>query len=174
MMGMVLRTTSAALLIGPLIVTSAQSSEARNATLDVASPAAQLADLEWLVGEWVGQGIGGEATEAWSSPAGAQMVGHFRQTRADGSIWFYELMTVKQTGASLELRLKHFNADLTGWEEKAQVVSFKLLAVEGEAWHFDGLTIRRDGPECMTVTVRIVSRDHTEHETVFRYRRVRR
>jgi hypothetical protein len=173
-MGEALRTTLAALTIGLVIVPAARGGETRTAAPNAVSPAAQLTDLEWLVGEWVGEGLGGQAIEAWSSPAGGQMAGHFRQARADGSIWFYELMTVAQTGASLELRLKHFNADLTGWEDKAHVVSFRLIGVESEAWYFDGLTIRRDGPERMIVAVRIANQDSTERETVFRYRRVRR
>jgi hypothetical protein len=74
---------------------------------------------------------------------------------------------------SLEYRLKHFNADLTGWEEKAEVVRFPLVAVEPDAWYFDGLTIRKEGQGGMIAAVRIGNRDGTSREAVFRYRRDR-
>jgi hypothetical protein len=54
-------------------------------------------------------------------------------------------MTIVAEGGSISYRLKHFNADLTGWEEKNEVQSFGLVAREGDTWFFDGLTIRRDG-----------------------------
>jgi hypothetical protein len=81
--------------------------------------------------------------------------------------------TIVQVGASLEYRLKHFNQDLTGWEEKNQVVTFRLVAVEKDAWYFDGLTVRRDGPDGMVGAVRIDSKDGPPREAVFRYRRVK-
>ena len=40
------------------------------------------------------------------------------------------------------LRLKHFNADLTGWEEKDDMVTFRLLGLEPCAAYFHGLTLR--------------------------------
>jgi len=77
------------------------------------SPPARLEDLAWLQGQWEGAGLTGPATEVYSSPAGGQIAGHFRQLR-DGRVWFFEIMAIAQVGPSLEYRLKHFNEDLTG------------------------------------------------------------
>ena len=145
--------------------------ETRTMAPGAQSPPARLEDLAWLQGAWEGAGISGPATEVYSGPAGGQIVGHFRQLRGEG-IWFYEIMTIAQVGASLEYRLKHFNQDLTGWEEKAQVVRFRLVAVEKDTWYFEGLTIRRDGPDGMIGAVRIDSKDGPR-EAVFKYRRVK-
>ena len=93
-----------------------------------AAPPATLADVAWLQGSWEGEGIeGAPALEAYAPAAGGQMVGHFRQLNKDGTVMFYELITIVEEGGSLAYRLKHFNADLTGWEEKGKVVSFPLI-----------------------------------------------
>ena len=100
------------------------------AALAVTSPPATLADLSWLAGSWEGEGIdGAPALEAYASPAGGQMVGHFRQLNRDGSVMFYELITIVEEGGSLSYRLKHFNPDLTGWEEKDKVVALSLIHI---------------------------------------------
>lgn len=132
---------------------------------------AKLADLAWLAGVWSGEGIGGHpAYETYSPPAGGQIVGHFTQTGADGP-QFHELITLVQRGDSIALRLKHFNADLEGWEtaDAAAVVEFPFVAREGESWYFAGLTMRREGPDAMTAAVRVSDEGD---ELVFHYQRV--
>lgn len=137
-----------------------------------APPPARVADLAWLAGTWEAEGLTGPAREVYSAPIGGQMTGHFIQTRGDG-IWFFEIVSIAEVNGSLEYRLKHFNADLTGWEEKNEVQRFPLVAVENGAWYFDGLTIRRDGSDGMIGAVRIDAGDRPSREAVFRYRRVR-
>ena len=154
------------------LAAGAQAQETRTMKPGAASPPAKLEDLAWLHGHWEGPGITGPATEVYSAPAGGQIVGHFRQLR-DGRIWFFEIMAIAQVGSSLEYRLKHFNEDLTGWEEKGTVLTFPLVAVEHDAWYFDGLTIKRDGPDGMIGAVRIGNKDGSSREAVFKYRRVK-
>lgn len=137
------------------------------------APAARLADLGWLAGRWEGTGIdGGAASESYSPPAGGQIVGHFRQLTRDGSVMFYEIMTIAEVGKTLHFRVKHFNPDMTGWEEKERVVSFPLVAVTRDAWIFNGLTLRRVDANAMVATVRIRDAAQKERELTFRYRRV--
>ena len=150
----------------------AWAQETRQRVEGQSPPAARLADLAWLVGTWEGQGITGPAREVYSAPMGGQMIGHFIQARGEG-IWFTEIMSIAEVGGSLEYRLKHFNEDLTGWEERERVIRFSLVAVERDAWFFDGLTIRRDGPDGMIGAVRVDNRDGSSREVVFRYRRAR-
>ena len=152
--------------------TSAAAQETRSAVPGQPSPPARLADAAWLVGAWEGEGISGPAREVYFPPAGGQLAGHFTQVRGDG-IWFYEIVTIVEVGNSLEYRLRHFNADLTGWEERDEVRRFPLVALENGALYFDDLTIRADGSDAMVGAVRIRNADGTSREAVFHYRRVR-
>lgn len=107
-------------------------------------PAAKVSDLAWLAGRWIGEGLGGQSEETWSEPAGGAMVGYFRLVR-DGKPVFYEILALVESEGSVEMRLKHVNPDMTGWEEKNDFVTFKLVKHEGTTAHFSGLTMRRIG-----------------------------
>ncbi|MBF9150344.1 DUF6265 family protein [Novosphingobium jiangmenense] len=139
----------------------------------MAAPPATLADIAWLKGSWEGEGIeGAPALEAYAPAAGGQMVGHFRQLNKDGTVMFYELITIVEEGGSLAYRLKHFNADLTGWEEKDKVVSFPLTDRKGDLLDFSGLVYERTGKNTMTASVQVNEGGKTE-TLVFRFRRKR-
>jgi hypothetical protein len=112
------------------------------ATPGESSPPARISDASWFAGDWTGQGLGGVAEEAWLVPAAASVAGVFRATRG-GQVTFYELMTVVEAGGSLVLRLKHFGADLRGWESPERAVDFALVRTRRSALQFDGLTYRR-------------------------------
>lgn len=156
-----------------LAAVAEQAPETRTTVVGAPAAKSELSDLTWLAGTWEGTGIdGGAATEVYTAPAGGQIVGHFRQLRPDGSVMFYELMTIAQVGNTLHYRLKHFDVDLTGWEEKTEVRSFPLIATGRDTWFFDGLTIRREGASGMVATVRVGNADGTNQELAFRYRRV--
>lgn len=118
-------------------------------------PAARIGELGWLRGEWVGHGLGGDALEVWSGDANGAMVGHFRSSGTDG-VRFYELMTLVEVQGSLVMRLKHFNADLKGWEEKDKTVDFPLARLKDRTAYFEGLTYRREGD---TLTVHVALSD---------------
>ena len=137
-----------------------------------AGPPARLADLSWLSGSWEGNGIeGAPALEAYATPAAGQMVGYFRQLNKDGSVMFYEIITIVEEGSSLAYRLKHFNADLTGWEDKDKVVVFPLTAATRKRWDFSGLVYERTGANTMTATVVVHGDNGKEEALVFRFRR---
>lgn len=104
--------------------------------------AAKIGDLAWMAGHWVGTGLGGVSEEVWSPPLGNNMMGMFRVVR-DGKVSFYELCAFVEEGGSLAMKVKHFNPDLTGREEKGEVRSFPLVKLDGQAAYFDGLTYRK-------------------------------
>ncbi|MEM1195469.1 MAG: DUF6265 family protein [Pseudomonadota bacterium] len=107
------------------------------------SPPASLDQMGWLVGQWQGEGIrGAPAMESWLPPLGGTMVGTFVQQEADGVIMFTEHLYLMEENGTLALRLKHFNADLTGWEQKDDMLTFRLLAIEECAAYFNALTLR--------------------------------
>ncbi|MDC0886892.1 DUF6265 family protein, partial [Altererythrobacter sp.] len=85
------------------------------------SPPAALSQFGRLEGQWLGDGIGGApAMESWLLPIGGTMVGTFVQQAAGGEILFTEHMYLMEEEGTLVLRLKHFNADLTGREKEGR------------------------------------------------------
>jgi hypothetical protein len=137
-----------------------------------ASPPATITDMAWLAGHWTGDGLGGQVEEIWSGPQAGAMMGMFRLVR-EGKTSFYELMTLVEENGRLSLRVKHFNPDLTGWEEKGETVDFPLVAIAGDRYHFDGLTFHRHGSDAVTIYVAISAKDGAVREEAFRYTRVR-
>lgn len=139
-------------------------------------PAATIADLDWLLGDWAGTGIGGHpAGESFSRAGENRLVGHFWQLDADGTPQFYELITIEPDGESLVMRLKHFQRDLTGWEEKAgdTAVEFRLRERAPGKWVFGAATFAQTAPDQLTVTVQVRSKSGDTSPLVFQYRRVR-
>lgn len=139
------------------------------------SPPATLAQMDWLVGQWVGEGIqGAPAMESWLPPMGGTMVGTFVQETADGAIMFSEHMYIVSHGGTLALKLKHFNDDLTGWETKDEMLTFRLVGIEPCAAYFNALTLRCADPEKpgegLVAAVRMKSDKPEPQELVFTFR----
>ncbi len=135
-------------------------------------PRAELSELGWLHGTWEGEGVGGAPSlEVWTAPIGGAMPGIFVQTDGKGGTMFSEFMQIAPDGDSLVVRLKHFNADLTGWEDKDKTVNFPLIAREEGALYFNGLTYKREDADRLTVAVRMRKGDGSTHELVFLFRR---
>lgn len=122
---------------------------------DTLSPPATIEDVSFLIGHWIGEGLGACAEELMAPFAGGQIMGMFRQMTAEGDLQFYEFYTIAEKDGSLILRIKHFNPDLTGWEEKGETVDFPLIAIEGTTAYFDGLTFSRQGKKGFASAVMI-------------------
>jgi hypothetical protein len=128
--------------------------------------------MAWLAGHWTGDGLGGRSEEIWSPPDHGVMMGMYRHIKDDKPV-FYELLTLVEERGSLVMRLKHFNPDLTGWEEKAESVSFPFVAKRDGVLHFDGMAFKPTGPDSVTVYLAIENRkDASVREAEFRYTRV--
>ncbi|MGH9459119.1 MAG: DUF6265 family protein [Thermoanaerobaculia bacterium] len=136
-----------------------------------AAPAtAPLDELSWLVGRWTGEGLGGRLEEIWAPADGGAMAGMFRLIR-DGETAIYEIFTLRDAGDGLKIRLKHFETDLTAWEERDEFVEFEYIGTKDGAVHFDGLTYRRDGEDEITVFLALREKDGTAREEALRMRR---
>ena len=96
------------------------------------------------------------------------MVGTFVQEDGEHGILFTEHLYLMEDEGSLVLKLKHFNADLTGWEEKDDMLTFRLVAIEPCAAYFHALTLRCDGDDGLLAAVRMKSDD----ELLFRFDRL--
>lgn len=133
-------------------------------------PSATVADAAWLAGRWTGEALGGRVEESWSPPEGGTMLGHFRLD-ADGRPRFYELLLLVEERGSLTMKVKHFDPDFAGWEEREACAEFPLAAVEPDALFFSGLTIRRRGGDGLAMALAMRGKDGALREESFVYRR---
>lgn len=168
--GRVIGSAMAALALCGAALAEEPARETRIGEKDFVSPPATFETVGWLIGQWEGEGIrGAPAMESWLKPMGGVMVGTFVQEDADGAIMFTEHMYLMQENGTLTLKLKHFNADLTGWEEKDDFLTFRLVEIEECAAYFNALTLRcadREKPgDGMVAAVRMKSGG----ELVFRF-----
>lgn len=138
-------------------------------TAFLAFAAATIADASWLSGRWVGEGLGGTVEETWAPAAGGQMVGHFQLVK-DGKPAFYELMMLDVQPRGLRLRVKHFNADFTAWEDKGGWHSFEPVSAEPNLLNFNGLTLARDG-ETLNIVVTMKQKDGRIEQVPLKLRR---
>ncbi len=133
---------------------------------------AEFSELEWLVGRWIGTGLGGDCEEVFLPAWNDSMIGTFRYAR-DGRLIFSEYFSlVKSQNGGLVLRLKHFHPDFTGWEEKSDFVEFPLIKLDGQTAYFGGITYRRVD-DALTVWVAIKDRDGKVREERFEFRQVK-
>ena len=84
---------------------------------------------------------------------------------------FYEIVTITEDGPSLTLKLKHFNKDLTGWEEKNEVREFKLVKKEKNKLWFEGMTFEFIDDNNFQVYLAIQKKDGTVIEEIFPYKK---
>jgi hypothetical protein len=130
---------------------------------------ALIGDLAWLAGSWSGDGLGGISEEMWSPPVGGIMVGTYRLIKGGRPV-FYEMCWILENEGTLILRLKHFNPDLTGWEEKDKTVDFKFIKKDGNRAYFSGLTYERTSENQLRIYLALRQKDGTVKEELFTLR----
>ncbi len=128
--------------------------------------AATIESLAWLTGRWVGTHGADTIEEQWSDVAGGGMMGMFRAV-SDGHPRFYELIAMDAEGDGLVCRFKHFNRDLTGWEERDDALTLDLVALDetqalflrrgAQRW----MTYRLVGPDALVVFFENAEGGHT-------------
>jgi hypothetical protein len=164
-----IRWLKAMALAAALAVGACSAQAQSQAHTPAAARAATIEDAAWLAGRWVGTGFGGQMEEAWAPPVGGQMVGHFRYWR-DGEPQFYEFLMMDVVEGGVRMRVKHFNPDMVGWEEKDGWVEFEPISVGPDAIVFNGLTIQRESPTRIVMTIRL-RRGEVVEEEVLRFER---
>jgi len=151
----------------------AQSQNTAN-TLKLDEPADRLdataSDLAWLAGYWRGESSLGMAEEVWMPPSDGTMVGAFKVVR-DNKPYFYEFVEISQQDGRLAMRVKHFNPDLHGWEDKDEFVSFPLVKLGPHEAYFSGLTYKLTSPTTLQVYVAVKQEDGRLEEIEFTYER---
>jgi len=136
---------------------------------DKDSPAASINDVAWIAGNWQGEALGGITEEIWTAPLGKSMMGSFKLV-VDEIVQFYELCTITEENESLLLRIKHFDKDLKGWEEKDQSIEFPLVKIEKNKVYFDGLTFEKINEDELNIYVIFKDEGKEEVEMKFNYK----
>lgn len=86
-----------------------------------------LKPLTFLSGRWVSEKGTEVQEENWSPVSGDSMIGSFRIVQGGRPI-FYEFWVVEVDENRPVLKLKHFNANLAGWEEKSASTRLPLAS----------------------------------------------
>lgn len=129
----------------------------------------KITDLSFLSGYWKGDGFGGISEEYWGPATEDYLMGYYLHKK-DDKINFTEFFNVLKINGEILLRLKHFNPDLTGWEEKDKFIDFKLIEINENKAVFDGLIYELVAPDSMLIHV-TGTRDGEEWKEVFHMKR---
>ena len=156
-------------LLALIFVLTAQAQNTLSLKTGQESPKATIEDVAWIAGHWRGEAMGGLTEEIWSPPLGGAMMASFKLV-VDNEVNFYELETISEEDGSLLLRIKHFDAALTGWEEKDETVDFPLVKLLEKTAYFDGLTFELVSEDELNVYVVFKDGDK-QSEAKFAYHR---
>lgn len=134
---------------------------------------ADLNQFKWLIGEWSGEGFGGQCLESWSPPAGGSMMGTFRLVK-DGKLNFCEVFLLSKSDQGVVLKLKHFDDQLVGWEAKDKSVNFPLLKVAKNTAWFGGLTYQLQKDGSLKAWVAMKKKDGTFREAEIHFQHAKK
>ena len=137
----------------------------------IGSPDASITATSWVAGHWRGEAFGGIAEEIWTPPLGGSMMCAFKLV-TENKVSFYEIVTISEVNNTLILKLKHFHANLKGWEEKDQTVDFRLVKVTDNKVYFDGFTFERISDNEINMYV-VIEDAGQQLEVKFNYNRVK-
>lgn len=133
-------------------------------------PKATIEAVSFMQGHWRGEAFGGITEEIWAPPLGGSMMFSFKLV-VNGKVSFYELGHIREINGSLIYELKHFNADMTAWEEKEEVQQFKLIKVEKGKVFFEGFTFERVGANEVVIYALIDGEKDKPEEVTFNFKR---
>jgi len=130
-----------------------------------------IEDFDFLQGYWQGTGFGGQSEEVWMPPIDGRMFGIFKQSQ-DGDLVFTEFMEIIESDDGFILRLKHFNPDFGGWEEKGDHVTFNLTSVTKGKAVFGGLSFEIFGSNALQIKLKMREDDGSRVTETFDFKRV--
>ena len=129
---------------------------------------ASIEDVAWIAGYWQGSALGGTTEELWTPPLGSSMMGSFKLV-VDNEVQFYELCTITEENETLLLRIKHFNSDLKGWEEKDETEDFPLVKIEPNKVFFNNITFEKTSETSLNIYVIFKEDSGNETSMTFTY-----
>jgi hypothetical protein len=140
---------------------------------------AVLSDLSWMAGRWIDESGGNLSEEVWSAPAGDSMMGMWRYV-AGGKVAIFEILTITLVSNGIMLRLRHFDPDLVGREDKATPVALALVGWSEREATFEGPAVGAPGTVRLTyrspsddALVSVLEKDGRKQEFAFRRAKTR-
>jgi hypothetical protein len=121
--------------------------------------AISMEDFSFLEGYWESEGFDGLPEEMWMPATGGSMFGIFKQSNSDEELIFTELIEIVEVDDEFVLRLKHFNPDFSGWEEKNDYVTFGFESVAEIKAVFNGLSYELIATDQLQVKQRLRQSD---------------
>lgn len=134
-------------------------------TLTATTVAAQ--ETDWrsvtpkLQGCWDGEGLGGQVSECWLVSPSGRADGMFLLQKDEQPV-FAEILVIDDFGDGAQMRLKHVNPDMTGWEDKDDYVQFTLQAASEDRLIFKGLSLIFDGDDKLRAELMMRMKDGIE------------
>jgi len=96
-----------------------------------------LAPFSIIAGCWRAELPGDQVLdECWERGAGDSIFGSFRWMKS-GKVWMFEMLSLIDESDGVIMRIKHFNDDMVGWEEKNESVELKLVRDDGGKFEFE-------------------------------------
>lgn len=116
------------------------------------SEATTISDFAWIAGHWKGESMGGQFEETWNPPLGDSMIGMFKLVK-EGKVVFTELVMIARFDGEFKMRVKHFDKNFHGWEEKNKFMEFPFVSVSKDKAVFKGLVMERISQNRLKTTV---------------------
>ncbi len=142
------------------------------ATINAQPGETGIEDFAFLTGYWSGTGMGGKSEEMWMPPSDGRMFGIFKQSNESGLI-FTEFMEITQADGEFVLRLKHFNPDFSGWEEKTEHLTFSLEGSSENSADFGSLRYKVNATDALQIELDMRQQAGTVKTEIFILNRVR-
>jgi hypothetical protein len=170
-----MRRLLAAALLAIASTALAQNSATATSTPETATrppaPAARIAQVAWLTGYWIGEGLGGTIEDVWLPPRAGVLLGAFRLHKADGKPGFYELFAIEEVDDTLEFVVKHFNPDWVGWEERDKAMRIRLMRISADEIVFGGIVFQRAAADTLVVKLAIREKNGQLRQETLTFRR---
>lgn len=131
---------------------------------------ADLSKIKWIVGSWKGDAFNNKIEESWLPASGGSMMGMYKLYSED-QVKLYEFMVITEENESLTLKLKHFDSELKGWENKDKYIEFKLVKIMGNRVYFNAYTFEKISDNEINIYV-VISRNGKKEEMKFNYKKI--
>lgn len=115
---------------------------------------ATLNDVAWMEGTWVGSRSTGHRVQHIIMNKQLDHMPGFVRSWTNEEFLFYEITTFAEHENGVSYRVKHFNYDLTGWEDRDVVIDRPLLGKSDGVLQFDGITFERVNTDAFIVYFR--------------------